>query len=273
MLLLFFMWHSLTFHIWKYALDPENSTSKHHHQQWAPSPPVFSQFFPYFHAIFHLAQPHFPYLEIHTGPWKQQPQTSSPTVSTIPPFFSCFFPYFNAIFHLAQPHFPYLEIHTGPWKQHPQTSSPTVSTIPPFFFLIFSLFSCYFSFGTASLSIFGNTHWTLKTAPPNIITNSEHHPLLFSLIFFLILMLFFIWHSLTFHIWKYAIDPENSTPKHHHQQWAPPPPLFFLPFFSYFIAIFHVVYLHFPYLEICNGPWQQYHYWNTRRHKWNEWMK
>jgi hypothetical protein len=25
-------------------------------------------FFPYFIAIFHVAQPHFPYLEIHTGP-------------------------------------------------------------------------------------------------------------------------------------------------------------------------------------------------------------
>jgi hypothetical protein len=36
--------------------------------------------------------------------------------------------------------------------------------------------------------------------------------------FFHILMLFFIWHSLTFHIWKYTLDPENSTPKHHHQQ-------------------------------------------------------
>jgi hypothetical protein len=62
-------------------------------------------------------------------------------------------------------------------------------------------------------------HWTLKTASPNIITNSDHHPPpLFFLDFFPILMLFFIWHSLTFHIWKYAIDPEDSTPKHHHQQ-------------------------------------------------------
>jgi hypothetical protein len=123
--MLFFIWHSLTFHIWKYTLDPENST---------------------------------------------------PNIIT------------NSEHH------------------------------PPFLFLIFSLFSCYFSFGTASLSIFGNTHWTLKTAPPNIITNSEHHPPLFFPDFFHILMLFFIWHSLTFHIWKYTLDPENSTPKHHHQQ-------------------------------------------------------
>jgi hypothetical protein len=39
------MWHSLTFHIWKYALDPENSTSKHHPQQGAPFPPFFPDFF------------------------------------------------------------------------------------------------------------------------------------------------------------------------------------------------------------------------------------
>jgi hypothetical protein len=28
----------------------------------------FSFFFPYFISMFHVAQPHFPYLEIHTGP-------------------------------------------------------------------------------------------------------------------------------------------------------------------------------------------------------------
>jgi hypothetical protein len=60
--MLFFIWHSLTFHIWKYTLDPENSTliitnSEHH-----------SVFFPYFIVIFYLAQPHFPYLEMDTGP-------------------------------------------------------------------------------------------------------------------------------------------------------------------------------------------------------------
>jgi hypothetical protein len=29
---------------------------------------LFLFFFPYFIAIFDVAQPHFPYLEIHTGP-------------------------------------------------------------------------------------------------------------------------------------------------------------------------------------------------------------
>jgi hypothetical protein len=90
-----------------------------------------------------------------------------------------------------------------------------VTTILLFFF---SLFYGYFLFGIGILSIFGNTHWTLKTAPPNIITSSEHHPPLFFPDFSPILLLFFIWHSLSFHIWKYTLDPENSTPKHHHQQ-------------------------------------------------------
>jgi hypothetical protein len=143
----------------------------------------------------------------------------------------------------------------------PESSVPTILTTILFFFFFFSLFYFYFSCGTASLSIFGNTHWTLKIAPPNIITNSEHHsPLFFPdfcpyffaifylaerhfpyleihrtlkiapqniitnsdhhppLFFLSILWLFFIWHRLTFHIWKYTLDPENSTPKHHHQQ-------------------------------------------------------
>ena len=47
------------------------------------------------------------------------------------------------------------------------------------------------------------------------------------------------------------------TPQHHHK----PSPIFSW-FFPYFIAIFHLA-LYFPYLEICNGPWLQHHYWNT----------
>jgi hypothetical protein len=57
------------------------------------------------------------------------------------------------------------------------------------------------------------------------------------LFFFPILLLFFMWHSLTFRIWKYTLDPENSTPKHHHQQGAPFPP-FFPHFFSILMLIF-----------------------------------
>jgi hypothetical protein len=93
-LLPFVIWHSLTCHIWKYALDPENSTlniitnSEHH-------PPLF--FFPYFIAIFHLAQPLSIFGIMH---WtlKTAPSTSSPTVTTIPLFFSCFFPLFYCHF-------------------------------------------------------------------------------------------------------------------------------------------------------------------------------
>jgi hypothetical protein len=40
-------------------MDPESS---------APTILTTILFFPYFIAIFHVAQPHFPYLEIHTGP-------------------------------------------------------------------------------------------------------------------------------------------------------------------------------------------------------------
>jgi hypothetical protein len=98
----------------------------------------------------------------------------------------------------------------------PESSAPTILTTILFFVLFFSPFYYYFSCGTASHSIFGNMHWTLETAPPNIITNSEHHPPLFFPVFFPTFMLYFIWHSLTFHIWKYTLDPENSNPKYHH---------------------------------------------------------
>ena len=45
--------------------------------------PILSWFFPYFIAIFHLEKRIFPYLEVHPGPWKQPP-TSSSTVSNTP---------------------------------------------------------------------------------------------------------------------------------------------------------------------------------------------
>ena len=75
-LLLFFIQHSHTFHIWKCALYPE-IIAQHHHQQWAPSPISSCEISP----IFHLQKHPFPYLEVHSGPWKECPMVS-PAVST-----------------------------------------------------------------------------------------------------------------------------------------------------------------------------------------------
>ena len=143
--------------------------------------------------------------------------------------FFWFFGYFIAIFHLEKLFLPYLEMHTGPWKQHPPEHHPQPS---PYFFLIFYIFYSFFSFSIARPSIYGNAHWTLKQYQPIITTNSsKHHPP----IFFHILLLFFIQHSHTFHIWKCALDPENST------QTSSPTvatiPLFFL-IFSIFYSFF-----------------------------------
>jgi hypothetical protein len=72
-LLLFFMWHSLTFHIWKYALDPENSTPKHHHQQGAPFPPFFPDFFPILMLFFIWRS-----LTFHIWKYALDPEDSTP---------------------------------------------------------------------------------------------------------------------------------------------------------------------------------------------------
>jgi hypothetical protein len=108
-----------------------------------------------------------------------------------------------------------------------------VSIIPLFFSLIFSLFYCYFSCGTASLSIFGNTHRTLKMAPQNIITNSDHHPPLFFSLFYA----YFLFGTASLSIfgnthWTLKIAPQTSSPT------VSTIPLFFLFFIPYFIAIF-----------------------------------
>jgi hypothetical protein len=148
------------------------------------------------------------------------PESSVPTILTTILFCFCFCFFFLFFFYFSCGT-PLLSIF-GNVHCTLKTAPPNIITNkehhPPLFFLFYSLFYCYFSCGTASLSIFGNTYWTLKIAPPNIITNSEHHPPLFFPDFFPILLLFFIWHSLTFHIWKCTLDPENSTPKYHQQQ-------------------------------------------------------
>ena len=221
--------------------------------------PYFFLIFPYSLLLFYLAQPHFSYLAMHTGPWKQHW------------YFFSFFRYFIAIFYFALPHFPHLEIHTGPWNQH----------LPSPIFFWFFLFYCHFLFCIASLFIFENAYWTLEMAPiiplfffwfiaiflfaqPHfqyleICTGpwKQHSPSSFFSDFSPILLLFFIFHSFTFHIWKCALDPEIST---YH-------PLFFSDFFPYFIAIFHFAQHHFPYLEMHTGPWK-----GTPQHHHQQWI-
>jgi len=137
-ILLAFYWyfdiqHSLTFHIWKYTMDPGNTT-QHHHQPF----PFFSDFFYIFLLFFYLAQSYLPYMEICNGPWKYH-LTSSPTI----PIFFWIFPYILLFFYLAQPYFPYLEMCTGPWKQHTQCRHQQWAPSPifcPDFFPILLLF-------------------------------------------------------------------------------------------------------------------------------------
>jgi hypothetical protein len=117
----------------------------------------------------------------------------------------------------------------------PENSAlPASSPIHPCFFLIFSVFYCHFSSRKAFFSIFGSVHWTLKQYPS--ITSNDNHPYFFC-DFFAILLIFFMQHSRTFHIWKYALDPENHAQYGH--QPSPILSLIFFLFCGYFIAIFH----------------------------------
>src|ERR1700749_1425165 len=112
--------------------------------------------------------------------------------------------------------FPYLAMHVGPWKQCP----PSIITNPSLFS---SVFFCHFSSRKALFSIFGSVHWTLKEYP-SIMTIIPT---------FTILLVFFIQHSYTFHIWKCVLDPEHNA-QHGHQ----PSPIFF-PIFSDFFSLFY----------------------------------
>ena len=67
----------------------------------------------------------------------------------------------------------------------------------------FPIFYHNFSFRNALLSISGNVHQTLGTVPPNIIP-------IFFYNFFLFYCYFSFDKSHAFHIWKWAVDPENS---------------------------------------------------------------
>ena len=141
--------------------------SKHHHQQWAPSPFVF-MIFPCFIGFL------FSFSIAMLSIFRNVPCTLRTLPNIISHYdFSLIYCYFS--FSIAIPSI----FGNGHWilKIAPQPSSPTVSTIPLCFY-DFPYFYKFFSFSIATHSIFGNAHCTLK-ALPNIITNSEHHPLFF----------------------------------------------------------------------------------------------
>jgi len=158
-LLLFLMWHSLTFHIWKYTLDPENSTPKHHHQQGAPFPPFFPDFFPILMLFFIWHS-----LTFHIWKYALDPEGSTP------------------------------KHHHQQWK-----TSPNNTDHHSYSFLIYSLFYSYFSPRKAYISIFGNAYRTLKAVPDVATNSKHHPYffLFFSAIFLLFFicksMHFYFW--------------------------------------------------------------------------------
>ena len=172
----------------------------------------------FFFLTFGSKLPIFPFLDIYPGPWMHHP-----TILTTTPIFFWFFPYFMPVFHR--------EMHIGPWKQCP----PSITTNPSLFFSDFFLyFIAIFHPEKHFFSIFGSVHWTLKQYPS--ITSNDNYPYFFCYVF-AILLIFFMQHSRTFHIWKCALDPENHAQYGH--QPSPILSLIFFLFYGYFIAIFH----------------------------------
>jgi len=158
---------------------------------------------------------------MHTGPWKWHP--SFPYFfSDLLPFFSLHsltfniwkyaldpensthHPLFFLIFPLFYCYFSFFTASLSIFGNVHWTQKSALTI--PYFFLIFSLFYCHFSFCTASLSIFGNAHWTLKRHPPTSSSTVNTTPYFF-LEFSPILSLFFIGKSAHFHIWKCAFGP------------------------------------------------------------------
>ena len=70
-------------------------------------------------------------------------------------------------------------MHPGSWKQHPKHHHQQWAPFT-FVFAIFPYIITFYLLSIAMLSIFGNPYCTVK-ALPNIITNSEYHPLFFAL--------------------------------------------------------------------------------------------
>ena len=146
---------------------------------------------------------YFPFWTSTPGPWMHHPTILARTPN--------FFPIIP-VFHLEMQMFPYLEMHVGPWKQYP----PSIITNPSLFFFWFFL---YF------IAIFHPEkhcfpYLEVCTGPWNNTHPSWESSLHFFSNFFTILLIFFIQHSHTFHIWKCTLDPGNCT-QQCYQQWAP----------------------------------------------------
>ena len=189
-----------------------------------------------------------PYLEMHTGSWKQHSKHHHQKW-TPSQLFLWFFPIF-LVFSFSIAMHSYLEMWPDPeniaqddlplwflpclfFIQHSHTfhiwkctldsenSTPNIITNSeqhPSLFILFFPISLLFFMSIATLSLFENVHCTLK-ALPNIITNSEHHPL-FCPEKFTLFYCCFSFAKAPISIWKWTLDPENSA-QCCHQQWAP----------------------------------------------------
>ena len=185
---------------------------------------------------------------------------------------------------LARNHqyFPFWTSTPGPWMHH-----PTILARTPNFFPIIPVFHL-------NVSIFGNACWTLETVlsqhhhqsipiffwfflyfiaifhpkkhcfphlevctgPWNNTPPSWESSLHFFSNFFTILLIFFIQHSHTFHIWKYALDPEHNA-QHGHQLF----PIFSQIFLLFFIQHSHTFHLWKCTLDPENCAQQCYQQW------------
>jgi len=233
-------------------------------------------------------------MEIYNGPWEYH-LMSSPTISI---FFWFFLWIFSLFFYLA---LPYKEMYNGPWKHH-VTSSPTASIFFWFFRYIFDIFT----FSTASLSIIGNSHWTLKTAHPTSSSTVSTIPYFFPLIF-----LYFI---AIFHFEKRTFPylEVRTGPWKHHPTSSPTIPIFFwlfphfiviftfstalpsiygnvqwtlktapYPIFFLFFLLFYLFVNAISFMEMCTGPWNDEIavrewscYWNEKWNVlWQEWKR
>jgi hypothetical protein len=157
--MLFFIWHSLTFHIWKYALDPEGSTPKHHHQQWKTSPNntdhhsysflIYSLFYSYF-------SPRKAYISIFGNAyWTLKAVPDVATNSKHHPYFFLFFLLFFCYFSFVKACISIFG--NAPWtlKAVPQQYHQQ-GHHPHFFPHFVQLFYYYFSFVKVYISFFRN---------------------------------------------------------------------------------------------------------------------
>ena len=158
-------------------------------------------FFLIFLILFSFETPEFPFLDIYPGLCKHQPTI----LITIPIFFIIFSLFFKAIsiqnckcFHIW-----ICTLDPENSTPSPQTPSPTIL----YFFIIFFLFySYFFTYHSNPLHI-----WKCALDPENSTpsppTPSPTIPYL-SLIFAYFIAIFHL-VCYTFHIWKYATDPDT----------------------------------------------------------------